>query len=248
MLEINKIYKGDCLEVMKDIDDCSIDLILADPPYGTVQCKWDTVIPFEPMWEHLKRIIKPNGAIMMTASQPFTTALISSNMKAFKYCWVWNKKRVSNPAMAKKQPLRNTEDIIVFNAGVYYPQGLVECTKKLGGNKSGSSGLSTEVKKDDYMQEKTNYPRVLLEISADNYGKNCFHPTQKPVALMEYLIKTYTHESDTVLDFACGSGTTGIAAINTNRNFILIEKDEKYYEIAKKRIEDTIKDKAQRLF
>ena len=150
-----------------------------------------------------------------------------------------NVENTESPAMAKKQPLRNTEDIIVFNSGVYHPQGLTECTKKLGGNKRGSKGLSTAQKKEDYKQEKTNYPRCLLEISADNYGKNCFHPTQKPVALMEYLIKTYTNEGETVLDFAMGSGTTGVACVNLGRKFIGIEKDLDYFNIALTRIENT---------
>ena len=242
---IVKLMQGDCLERMKEIPDGSVDMVLCDLPYGVTACKWDSIIPLEPMWEQLKRVIKPNGAIVMTATQPFTTTLIASNMKMFKYCWVWNKKRVSNPAMAKKQPLRNTEDIIVFNSGVYHPQGLTECTKKLGGNKRGSKGLSTAQKKEDYKQEKTNYPRCLLEISADNYGKNCFHPTQKPVALMEYLIKTYTNECETVLDFCAGSGTTGVACANLNRNFIGIELDENYFNIALTRIENAQAKKAR---
>jgi site-specific DNA-methyltransferase (adenine-specific) len=233
-----QLIHGDCLEEMKNIPDGSVDMVMTDPPYGTTCCKWDSIIPLEPMWEQLKRVIKPNGAIVMTASQPFTTTLIASNMKMFKYCWYWNKKRVSNPSMAKRQPLRNLEDIIVFNSKTYHPQGLQICDKVLGGNKTGAKGLSTHSKKSDYKQEFTNYPRTLLEISADNYGKNCFHPTQKPVALMEYLIKTYTNEGETVLDFTMGSGTTGCACQNLNRNFIGIEKDEKYFNIAQKRISE----------
>jgi len=230
-----KLIQGDCLEKMKDIPDGSVDMVLTDPPYGTTACKWDSVIPFDKMWERLNKLIKPNGAIVLFGSEPFSSALRMSNIKNYKYDWVWNKKRVSNPAMAKKQPLRSLENIVVFNRHNYYPQGLLPCTKKLGGNSKGSRGLSTEVKKKDYKQEWTNYPRNLLEISADNYGKNCFHPTQKPVALMEYLIKTYTNEGKTVLDFTMGSGTTGVACKNLNRNFIGIELDEKYFKIAQER-------------
>ena len=245
---------------MGNIPDGSVDMILADPPYGTTNCRWDSIIPLEPMWEHLKRVIKPNGAIVMTASQPFTTTLISSNMKMFKYCWVWDKVRASNFFAAKFQPLNNTEDVIVFSAGgcnngannpaKYYPQGVSSCnvraknSKSVGG-KIGDAHKTAMVRGGDYHQTLTGYPNKMLRFIRDT---NCVHPTQKPIALMEYLIKTYTNDGETVLDFAAGSGTTGIAAINTNRNFILIEKDEKYYETAKKRIEYTIKDKAQRLF
>ena len=247
MLKINKIYKGDCLDVMKDIDDCSIDLILADPPYGTTVCKWDTVIPLEPMWERLKRIIKPKGAIVMTASQPFTTALISSNMEMFKYCWVWDKGQGTGHLNAKKQPMKNCEDVVVFYGKQcrYNPQmrfGFKPYTCKQGNTKSENYGVQIGA---ITSSDGERYPIHMIKFIRD---KDKTHPTQKPVALMEYLIKTYTDEGETVLDFVSGSGTTGIAAINTNRNFILIEKDEKYYEIAKERIEDAIKDKAQQLF
>ena len=231
-----QLYQGDCLEIMSRGPDNSIDAIITDPPYGTTGCKWDAVIPFEPMWEQLKRIIKKNGAIVLFGSEPFSSALRMSNIKQYKYDWVWNKKRISNPIMAKIQPLRNIENIIIFNSKIYYPQGLLPCKGNLGGNKKGSKGLSTENKDINYKQEFTNYPRVLLEISNDNYGKNCFHPTQKPVALMEYLIKTYTNEGETVLDFTMGSGTTGVACKNLDRNFIGIEKEEKYFKIAEERI------------
>lgn len=249
MLELNKIYLGDCLEVMKDIDDGSIDLILADPPYQITCCHWDSIIPLGPMWEHLKRIIKPDGAIVMTASQPFTTTLISSNMRMFKYCWYWRKSRPTGQLNAKKQPLRNVEDVCIFydKQPTYVPQGIEDCNileVNTDGRKTGNCFGDTL--RDSYTRTKTNYPRQVLDFnSVHNVGS---HPTQKPAALMEYLIKTYTNEGETVLDFAAGSGTTGVAAINTNRDFILIEKDEGYYEIAKKRLEDTIKDKAQQLF
>jgi DNA modification methylase len=238
------LRKGECLEVMKSILDASIDAIITDPPYGTTACKWDSVIPFKPMWEQLNRVIKPNGAVVLFGSEPFSSALRMSNIKNYKYDWIWDKNRVSNPSLAKKQPLRHSENIMVFNSKIYKPQNLKICTKVLGGNSKGSKGLSTEKKKADYKQEFTNYPRQILNIKADNYGKNCHHPTQKPVALMEYLIKTYTNEKETVLDFTMGSGTTGVAAVNTKRNFIGIEMDDKYFDIAKQRIQEA----QQRLF
>lgn len=228
-----KLMQGDCLEVMKQIPDGSIDMILTDPPYGTTACKWDSIIPLEPMWEHLKRIIKPDGTIVMTASQPFTTTLISSNMKMFKYCWVWNKKSFANQMLAKKQPLKITEDIIVFNSKIYKPQGLIEVNKitrqgeKITDNNGGGK------RKKEYKQTHTNYPRNILEFSKD---RPSLHSTQKPVALMEYLIKTYTNEGETILDFTMGSGTTGVAAKNLNRDFIGIELDEEYFKIAEQRI------------
>ena len=227
------LMKGDCLERMKEIESGSVDMILTDPPYGTTACKWDSIIPLEPMWEQLKRIIKPNGAIVMTASQPFTTTLIASNMKGFKYCWVWDKKRVSNPQLAKYQPLKCHEDIVVFSqkGGTvnYNPQGLIDCVKV---RKKDTSNLG-HCKRKDYTQTKTGYPKSIQTFSFESG----FHPTQKPVALMEYLIKTYTNEGETVLDFTMGSGTTGVAAKNLNRNFIGIELDDKYFDIAKQRIE-----------
>ena len=241
------LYKGDCLIEMDKILDGSVDMIMTDPPYGTTACKWDSIIPLEPMWKHLKRVIKPNGAIVMTASQPFTTTLIASNMKMFKYCWVWNKRRPSNPMLAKKQCLKVHEDIVVFydKFGTYDPQGVVETDGKPRGGTNPSKtelGFGKGLKK-PYKQTRTGYPKSILEIGTDN-SKNV-HPTQKPVALMEYLIKTYTNEGETVLDFTCGSGTTGVACVNQNRQFIGIEKDldDKgnslgYFEIAKKRIKE----------
>ena len=246
-----ELHHGDCLEVMKEIPDGSVDMVMTDPPYGTTACKWDSVIPLEPMWEQLKRVIKPNGAIVMTASQPFTTALIASNMKMFKYCWVWEKDNASNFFAAKFQPLNNTEDVIVFSTGgcnngtkrpvPYNPQGLsdvdIDCVN--GRNVGGRIGQAhkTAMKEGrEYKQRKSGYPFKTLKYKRDS-GK--VHPTQKPVALMEYLIETYTNEGETVLDFAMGSGTTGVACKNLGRNFIGIELDPEYFEIAKKRIEDT---------
>ena len=234
------LMKGGCLERMKEIPDGSVDLILTDPPYGTTACKWDSVIPLEPMWVELKRIIKPNGAIVMTASQPFTTTLIASNMKMFKYCWVWDKKFAANFPQAKRQPLRVHEDIVVFgNVPKYYPQMLKrDAPIKKGANKGarvfgGVGGLGREDYEGKVYDEK--YPCTILKFSSRD-EKRGLHPTQKPVALMEYLIKTYTNENETVLDFTMGSGTTGVACKNLNRKFIGIEKDETYFKIAQDRI------------
>lgn len=241
---------GDCLERMKEIPDGSVDMILTDPPYGTTACKWDSIIPLDPMWEQLKRVIKPNGAIVMTASQPFTTTLIASNMKMFKYCWVWNKSRVTGFANAKKQPLRCIEDIVVFygKPPTYNPQGLTRINKKVKNGRSvGGNTLRADIDESankgslrtagsEYTQEFTGYPKQILKIESAN---KTIHPTQKPVALMEYLIKTYTNESETVLDFTMGSGSTGVAVKNLNRKFIGIEMDEGYFNIAKERIENT---------
>ena len=233
---------GDCLERMKEIPDGSVDMILADPPYGTTACKWDTVIPLDAMWEQLKRIIKPNGVIVMTASQPFTTTLISSNMKMFKYCWVWEKSRSTGHLNAKKQPMRKTEDICVYyyKQCQYNPQNLVagtfDNTRPAKSNKVKGKGVHGKERSDSGLSAYTNYPTNILKFNNEhNVGSN-LHPTQKPVALMEYLIKTYTNEGETVLDFTMGSSTTGVACINTNRNFIGIELDETYFKIAQDRI------------
>lgn len=242
------LMQGDCLDRMKEIPDGSVDMILTDPPYGTTACKWDSIIPLEPMWEQLKRIIKPNGAIVMTASQPFTTTLIASNMKMFKYCWVWDKRRVGGFTSAKLKPLKLFEDVVVFSEGKtancnknnmqYFPQGLIECNKVTSSSTDTSNtGYARPSTKGKYIQTHTNYPKQLIEFKLD---KNRQHPTQKPVALMEYLIKTYTNEGETVLDFTMGSGTTGVACVNTNRKFIGIELDETYFKIAQERINAVI--------
>lgn len=233
---MDNLIFGDCLEVMSSIADHSIDMILCDLPYGMTACKWDSVISFEPLWEQYKRIIKPNGAIVLTASQPFTSALIMSNPKWYRHQWVWNKNSSGAFAIAKIRPLSVCEDILVFgkNKVNYYP--IMEVRGKPR-NKSGYSisnnygikPLKSKVKSNTY------YPKNLLTFSnASQKGK--FHPTQKPVALFEYLIKIYTNEGDLVLDNCIGSGTTAIAAINTNRNWIGIEKDQTYYEKALARI------------
>lgn len=225
---------------MKKIPNGSIDLVLTDPPYGTTACKWDTVIPFEPMWEQLKRVTKNNGAIVLFGSQPFTSALVMSNVKMFKYEWVWEKNRHSSPLLAKKQPLRNYEDIVVFytQQPLYQPQGtqVVDITMK---NSSSAGGEIVNARRGDtslkgeYKQTITNYPKQVIRFDVVN---GAIHGTQKPVALMEYLINTYTNEGETVLDFTMGSGTTGVACKNLNRNFIGIELDKNYFEIAKTRI------------
>lgn len=230
------LMQGDCLERMKEIPDGSVDMILADPPYGTTACKWDSIIPLEPMWEQLKRIIKPNGAIVMTASQPFTSILITSNLKGYKHQWVWNKNNSAGFATAKVRPFAICEDVLVFSGSggkvSYYPQMKKGKMRKKGGYSSSDNyGIKPTAKMCDQY-----YPKNLIEISNANQ-KGKAHPTQKPVALMEYLIKTYTNEGETVLDFTMGSGTTGVAAKKLNRNFIGIELDENYFNIARDRIE-----------
>jgi len=241
-----KLYKGDCLEVMKTIQDKSIDAIITDPPYGTTACKWDSVIPFYLMWEQLNRIIKPNGAIVLFGSEPFSSALRMSNIKNYKYDWVWDKKRCTGFLNAKKQPLRNNETISVFykKQCTYNPQPY----KK---NTTGNMGKSKEHQTDNYGKyyqvdndnsNEFGYPRTLITqipvINNLSKDKSGLHPTQKPIALMEYLIKTYTNENETVLDFTMGSGSTGVACVNTNRKFIGIEMDDKYFEIAEQRIKE----------
>jgi len=240
---------GDCLEKMKEIPDGSIDMVMTDPPYGTTACKWDSVIPLEPMWEQLKRIIKPSGAIVMTASQPFTTTLIASNMKSFCFCWVWNKCFAGNFVQAKRQPLKDHEDIVVFSKTgkqpKYNPQ-MIKRDKPItkGGNKqstaipiaqtnaANSFGTSNKV-------YDLKYPTSQIKFSS-RVGRG-LHPTQKPVALMEYMIKTYTNKGETVLDFTMGSGTTGVACVNLGRSFVGIEMDENYFNIASDRIKGTVK-------
>ena len=231
---------GDCLELMKTIPDGSVDMVLTDPPFGTTCCSWDSVIPFEPMWAELKRIIKPNGAIVLFGSEPFSSHLRMSNIKQYKYDWVWDKVNSGSGLLAKKQPLKQHEIISVFSNGGhnYYPvmiKGKLRNKKSYGSKKDSVTGF-IEPSNDNYSD--LYFPKTIIQYS-NAYQKGKVHPTQKPVALLEYLIKTYTQENETVLDFTFGSGSTGVAAKNTNRKFIGIELDQNYFEIAKKRIQDS---------
>ena len=232
------LMKGDCLELMKTIPDGSVDLVLTDPPFGTTKCSWDSVIPFEPMWNELKRIIKPNGAVVLFGAEPFSSLLRCSNIKDFKYDWVWEKSKATGFLNSKRQPLRAHEIISVFYSKppTYTPQ-MTECVaynkgvrKEQTQNDVYGSFDQVEVKSDGL-----RFPRSVQYFkTAESEGS--FHKTQKPVALLEYLIKTYTQEGETVLDFTAGSGSTGVAAKNLNRSFIGIELDHNYFEIAKERI------------
>src|SRR5690554_2424315 len=237
------LMKGDCLERMKEIPDGSVDMILCDLPYGTTACKWDTVIPFEPLWEQYKRVAKKNAAIVLTASQPFTTALIASNMKMFKYCWVWEKSRKTGFLNAKKQPLRQTEDVCVFyeKQPKYNPQFTTghEPTRSGSGAVKGDGAYGDGLFSNGSKGKTDRYPTNIVRVKSYHNGHGTVHPTQKPVALMEYLIRTYTNEGDVVLDNCMGSGTTGVAAVNLNRKFIGIELDPEYFAIAEKRISAT---------
>jgi len=232
---INLLH-GDCLELMKSIPDNSVDLVLTDPPYGTTTCKWDTVIPFEPMWKELKRIRKDNAAIVLFGSEPFSSHLRMSNIKEFKYDWIWNKVKPGGIGFAKYQPMRIIENISVFFNSRYFPQMELRGKEKKSRNYKHSEmnekSLAAQTENKTYTHK---YPKNILEFSNANQNGRV-HPTQKPVALLEYLIKTYTLEGETVLDFTMGSGSTGVAAKNLNRNFIGIEQDDKYFEIAKNRI------------
>jgi len=242
MIAPNSIINGDCLEVMKDIDDRSIDCIICDLPYGITACKWDLVIPFDRLWEQYKRVIKPNGAIALFGSQPFTSALVMSNPKWFKYEWIWEKTKAPSALLANKQPLRYHENILVFyqNQPTYIPQktfiGIQDRRKTFSRRKDNWEGftgcsLYSQAKKDTGWR----FPKSVVK--ANNSNKTgLFAPTQKPVALIEYLIKTYTQEGELILDNTAGSGTLAIAAINTNRRYICIEKDEHYFEVMRTRI------------
>ena len=231
----------DCLEGMKNIPDKSIDMILCDLPYGTTACKWDTIIPFKPLWEQYERVIKDNGAIVLFGSEPFSTMLRYSNLKNYKYDLIWVKNNAGNFQLCKKQFLKVHENISIFykKQPTYKPQGLKKLEKPIVQSNKGKAGklghLGSEKKRSHYVQRYTNYPRSILYF--DRPSKP-LHPTQKPVALFEYLIKTYTQPGEIVLDNCIGSGTTAVAALNTGRFFIGIEKDDKYFEIATKRVQD----------
>lgn len=245
------LMMGDCLECMKEIPDGSVDMVLTDPPYGTTACKWDSVIPFEPMWAQIKRVVKKNGAVVMTASQPFTSALVMSNTSWFKYEWVWEKNRGSNFASVKFQPMKEHENVLVFCEGRTTYNPIMESRSAGGASRAAYKvNPSNTGKRDAYngltekesrvLDPELRVPRTVQKFNTE-VGK---HPTQKPVALMEYLIRTYTNEGEVVLDFTMGSGTTGVAAMNTGRKFIGIELDEGYFDIACDRIEKAMADNA----
>ncbi|OUB88761.1 cytosine methyltransferase [Bacillus thuringiensis serovar medellin] len=238
---LNQVLNMDCLEGMKMIEDKSIDMILCDLPYGTTSCKWDSIIPFDLLWEQYERIIKDNGAILLTASQPFTTKLIASNMKLFRYEWIWKKgNHTTGFPNANRMPLKNHENVLVFYKKLpkYYPQDLILLDKPI--RQSGSKKLKILGDRMDktlnktYVTKYTNYPKSIIDFPRDS---KTFHPTQKPVALFEYMIKTYTKEGETVLDNCMGSFTTAIACINTNRNYIGFEMDEEYWKLGNERVE-----------
>jgi site-specific DNA-methyltransferase (adenine-specific) len=237
-----ELYNADCLDVLPTLDPRSVDAVICDPPYGTTACKWDSVIPFAPMWDGIRRVLKPRGACVLFGSQPFTSALVMSNVEDFRYSLVWRKNRIGGFAQAPYRFLEEHEDIAVFSAAhcahnsrirmLYNPQGtrgarIYKAVKKACDHRPG--------RRDDapYMQTVTNYPRSVLAFGSDFSN---LHPTQKPLALLEYLVKTYTNEGDTVLDFAMGSGTTGHACGNLGRRFVGIEMDKGYYDIAAERI------------
>jgi DNA modification methylase len=239
-----KIIKGDSLNKMENIPSASIDMVMTDPPYGTTACKWDSVIPLDQMWDRIKNLTKQNAAILLFGSEPFSSYLRISNIKNYKYDWIWEKERPSNFACAKHQPLRYTENISVFyqKKPIYIPQMTIGKKNNSVGrgirNKSNESNLPSS--KTSYQNDPNSnlkYPKNILKFER---GVSQVHPTQKPVPLIEYLIKTYTNKGETVLDFTFGSGTTAIACLNTGRNFVGIEMDRNYFDVAKNRIENHI--------
>ena len=230
------IYLGEALTVMDRLiaEGVVVDAVICDPPYGTTACKWDSIIPLTEMWLRVEKLVKPDGAIVLFGQQPFTSMLVSSNIGKFKYQWAWVKNNATGHLNAKRKPMHLFEDILVFGTKPpYYPQGLIPFNKKV---RRGHNGDNYGVSGKENIQTHTNYPTDIL---CFDYEKKKLHPTQKPVALLEYLVKTYTNEGETVLDFAAGSGTTGVACKNLNRNFIGIELDVQYFNIAKERINAT---------
>ena len=232
---------GDCLERMKEIPEGSVNLVLTDPPYGTTACKWDSIIPLDEMWSRLDGVAKLDGAIVLFSKEPFTSVMVSSNLKNFKQRLIWEKDNHDNPMQAKNRFLNITEDISVFykKLPTYNPQGIKEVNQV---TRQGGVGVLSDARSSrpsSYEQKYTNYPRNILKFARDRG----LHPTQKPVALLEYLIKTYTNEGDTVLDFTAGSMSTAVACINTNRKCIMIEKDEHYYNVGKDRVMKALQDK-----
>ena len=241
-----KLYQGDCLSIMDDLINSNVkfDAIITDPPYGTTACKWDTVIPLDEMWLRINNLIKPNGAIVLFGSEPFSSALRMSNIKNYRYDLIWEKNNAGNFQLAKKQFLKYHENISVFykKQPTYNPQGIIKLEKPIIRSNKGKAGklghLASEKKREVYAQEFTNYPKSILRFARPSKP---LHPTQKPVALLEYLIKTYTKEGELILDFTMGSGSMGVACMNTNRRFVGIELDEIYFKIASERIENTLK-------
>lgn len=241
MIQTNKIYHENCLEGMKQIEEGSIDAIICDLPYGTTACAWDSILPFEELWAQYKRVIKENGAIVLFGAEPFSTALRTSNLRDYKYDWYWYKNTATGFTFAKKQPMRSIETISIFCKGTPYydPQGVFEVRQPKAKTRNGqltdiyrSKSLSGK----EYVQEYSGYPNNILKF--DKEPKHCFHPTQKPVALLEYLVKTYTRKNELILDNCMGSGTTAIACLNTDRRYIGFETDPHYYEQSLKRIEE----------
>lgn len=238
------LLKGDCLELMPRLPAASVDLVLCDLPYGTTACAWDAVIPFDGLWAEYRRIAKPNAAIVLTASQPFTSALGASNLSMLKYQWYWRKSRATGHLNAKKMPMKDVEDVLVFyrSPPTYNPQGTREVQRTVKNSASDMArGISSDatsvvtggITRAEYSQTVTDYPRQVLDIPSEG---STVHPTQKPVALMEYLIRTYTNPGDTVLDNCMGSGTTCVAAVNAGRKFIGIERDPEYFVTAWDRV------------
>lgn len=237
-MELNKIYNGDCLELMPQIASGSIDMILCDLPYGTTQCKWDTVIPFDKLWQHYERIIKLNGAIVLFGAEPFSSYLRTSNIGLYKYDWIWDKIKGTGFLNAKRQPMRNHEIVSVFykkQCTYNFQKTSGHINKKTFRAKELQTEVYGEMNKDYFYESTERYPRSIQVFSTDTQNSS-IHPTQKPVALCEYLIKTYTNEGEIVLDNCGGSGTTAIACINTKRKYIVMEKEQKYFDIAEKRV------------
>ncbi len=236
-----QLLHGDCLKLMREIPDGSVDLVLCDPPYGTTDCSWDSVLPFDQLWGEYDRIVKPDGTVVLFAAQPFTTQLIESNRRAFRYCWYWLKNMPTGFAFAKYQPMRRVEDVCVFyrKHGTYNPQGLQEVKNPRRIRKAvrEDSVYKMETLAKDYVPRFKNYPKNVLQFDSERG----YHPTQKPVPLLEYLVRTYTNEGDTVLDNCMGSGSTGVAVQRVGgRRFIGMEQNKVYFDIARQRIEEAV--------
>ena len=248
--EMIELYNGDCLELMKNIQDKSVDMILCDLPYGTTKCKWDIVIPLDKLWEQYNRIIKDKGAILLFGSEPFSSKLRISNLRMYKYDWIWKKTKAQGFLNSKKMPLKDYENICVFykRLPVYNPQGIIYGNFQNDRKSKYSKGEDIYGKEKEFgISHMSNFPKQIIEFSNPS-GKGQLHPTQKPVDLLEYLIKTYTQDGEVILDNCMGIGSTGVACVNTNRNFIGIELDKDYFNIANERIKDAQKEMKRRLF